>query len=74
MARPSSISKLQTRSLVRENSKKNPQMSKENFKGKEKFVTGPNGGLTLGQTGRLTVGRKITLTLEPNTGTRNISG
>jgi hypothetical protein len=37
----------------------NPQLSKENFKEKEKLVTGPDGGLTPGQTGRLTVGRKI---------------
>jgi hypothetical protein len=26
------------------------------------LVTGPDGGLTSGQTGRLTIGRKITLT------------
>jgi hypothetical protein len=32
----------------------NPQLSKENFKEKEKLVTGLNGGLTPGQTGRLT--------------------
>jgi hypothetical protein len=38
----------------------NPQLSKENFKEKEKLVTDPDGGLT---PGRLTVGRKITLTL-----------
>jgi hypothetical protein len=38
-------------------------MSKEHFKDKEKLVTGPDGGLTPGQTGRLTDGRKITLTL-----------
>jgi hypothetical protein len=41
----------------------NPQLSKDNFKEKEKLVTDPYGGLTPGQTGRLTVGRKITLTL-----------
>jgi hypothetical protein len=41
----------------------NPQLSKEDFKEKDKLVTGPNCGLTPGQTGRLTVGRKITLTL-----------
>jgi hypothetical protein len=41
-------------------------MPKENFKVKEKFVTGPGGGLTSGQTGRLTVGRKMTLTLTLN--------
>jgi hypothetical protein len=40
-----------------------PQESKENFKEKEKFVTGPNSGLTPGQFGLLTVGRKITLSL-----------
>jgi hypothetical protein len=37
----------------------NPQLSKE----KEKLVTGPNCGLIPGQTGKLTVGRKISLTL-----------
>jgi uncharacterized membrane protein len=42
---------------------RDPQLSKENFKDKEKLVTGPDGGLTPGQTGRLTVGTKITLTL-----------
>jgi hypothetical protein len=36
-------------------------MFKENFKEKEKLVTGPDCGLTPGQTGQLTVGRKITL-------------
>jgi hypothetical protein len=41
----------------------NSQLSKENFKKKEKLVTGLDDGLTPGQTGRLTVGRKITLTL-----------
>jgi hypothetical protein len=41
----------------------NLQLSKENFKEKEKLVTGPDGGLTPGRAGRLTVGRKITLTL-----------
>jgi hypothetical protein len=41
----------------------NQQMSKEIFKEKEKLVTDPDGGLTPGQTGRLTVGRKLTLTL-----------
>jgi hypothetical protein len=40
-----------------------PQLSKENFKEKEKLVKGPDGGLTPGQTGCLTVGCKITLTL-----------
>jgi hypothetical protein len=42
----------------------NLQLSKENFKEKEKLVTRPDDGLTPEQTGRLTVGRKITLTLE----------
>jgi hypothetical protein len=42
---------------------RNPQLSKENFKEKEKLVTGTDGGLTPRRTGRLTVGRKITLTL-----------
>jgi hypothetical protein len=37
-------------------------MFKEHFKEGEKLVTGPDYGLTLGQTDRLTVGRKITLT------------
>jgi hypothetical protein len=37
----------------------NPQLSKENFKENEKLVTGPDGGLTPGQTGRLTVGHNI---------------
>jgi hypothetical protein len=41
----------------------NPQLSKENFKEKEKLVKGPDCSLTLGQTGRLTVGSKITLAL-----------
>jgi hypothetical protein len=41
----------------------NPQLSEENFKEKGKLVTGPDGGLTAGQTGRLTVGHKMTLTL-----------
>jgi hypothetical protein len=41
----------------------NQQLSKENFKEKEKLVTGPDCGLTPGQTSRVTVGRKITLTL-----------
>jgi hypothetical protein len=39
-----------------------PQLSKENFKEKEKLVTGPDVGLTPGQTGRLTFGRKMALT------------
>jgi hypothetical protein len=39
------------------------QLSEENFKEKEKLVMGSDGGLTPGQTGRLTVGRKITLNL-----------
>jgi hypothetical protein len=38
-------------------------LSKENFKEKEKLVTGPDGCLTPVQTGRLTVGLKITFTL-----------
>jgi hypothetical protein len=39
-------------------------MSKEDFKEKEKLVTRvPDGRLTPGQTGRLTVGRKLTSTL-----------
>jgi hypothetical protein len=41
----------------------NPQLSKENFKEKEKSVTGSDCDLTPGQAGRLTVGCKITLTL-----------
>jgi hypothetical protein len=45
---------------VLENNK--PALSKENFKEKEKFITALDAGLTPGQTGRLTVGRKITLT------------
>jgi hypothetical protein len=40
----------------------NPLMSKENLKGEDKLVTGPDGSLTPGQTGRLTVGHKITST------------
>jgi hypothetical protein len=39
------------------------KLSKEDFKEKEKLVTGPDGALTPGQTGRLTIGRMITLTL-----------
>jgi hypothetical protein len=42
----------------------NIQLSKDNFEEKEKLVTDPVGGLTPGQTGRLTVGRKKTLTLK----------
>jgi hypothetical protein len=38
-------------------------MSKDNFKGKEKLATAPDGGLTPGKTGRLTVDRKMHLTL-----------
>jgi hypothetical protein len=41
----------------------NPRLCKENFKGKEKLVTGPDGGLTPGQTGRVTVCRKMSLTI-----------
>jgi hypothetical protein len=40
-----------------------PQLPKENFKKKEKLVMGPDCDLPPGETGRLTVGRKITLTL-----------
>jgi hypothetical protein len=40
----------------------NPQLFKENFKKSEKLVTGPDGGTISGQSDRLTVGRKITLT------------
>jgi hypothetical protein len=39
----------------------NRQLSKEKFKEKEKLVTGPDSGPP-GQTGQLTIGRKITLT------------
>jgi hypothetical protein len=39
------------------------RLSKENFKEEVKLVTGLDCGLTPGQSGRLTVGRKITLTL-----------
>jgi hypothetical protein len=38
-------------------------VSKENLKEKEKLVMGPDDGLTPGQTGRLIIGRKVTLTL-----------
>jgi hypothetical protein len=40
-------------------------MSKDNFEEKEKKIWSrvPDGGLTPGQYGRLTVGRNITLTL-----------
>jgi hypothetical protein len=41
----------------------NSQLSKENFKEKVESITGPGCGLTPGETGRLTVGCKITLTL-----------
>jgi hypothetical protein len=43
LARTSSNSKLQARPLVREGATKitNPQLSKENFKEKEKLVAGP---------------------------------
>jgi hypothetical protein len=41
----------------------NPQLSKENFKEKEKLVTSSDGGLTPEQTDQLTFSRKITLTL-----------
>jgi hypothetical protein len=49
--------------VLQTNKQTNLKLSKENFKEKEKLVTGPDGGLTPGQTGRLTVGCKITLTL-----------
>jgi hypothetical protein len=59
-----SNSKLQAHPLIKEGATiANLQLSKENFTKKEKLVMGPDGGLTLGQTGLLTVGRKITLTL-----------
>jgi hypothetical protein len=38
------------------------QMSEGNFKEKEKSITDPDGRLTPRQTGRLTVGRKLTST------------
>jgi hypothetical protein len=38
-------------------------VSKENFKEKEELVTGPDGDLTPRQSGRLTVGSKMTLTM-----------
>jgi hypothetical protein len=41
----------------------NQQLSKENFKEEENLVTVPDCALTPGQTGRMTVDRKITLTL-----------
>jgi hypothetical protein len=43
----------------------NPQLSKDNFKVEEKknWSRVPDCGLTSGQTGRLTVGLNITLTL-----------
>jgi hypothetical protein len=40
----------------------NPQLSKENLKEEENFVAGQNGRLTPRWTGRLTVGRNLTLT------------
>jgi hypothetical protein len=40
-----------------------PQLCKENLKGKEKLVAGPDFNLPSGQIGRLTIGREITLTL-----------
>jgi hypothetical protein len=43
---------------------RNPRLSKQNFKEKGNWSRGPDGGLTPGQTGRLTVGRKITLTFD----------
>jgi hypothetical protein len=69
LTRPSSNSKLKhVLSSERAPQKTNPQLSKENFKEKE-LVTGPDGSLTHGQFGRLTVGRNITSTfayVEPN--------
>jgi hypothetical protein len=73
LARSSSNSKLQTRPLVREGAT-NPELSKEKFKEKEKLIVGPRwvpdiktdwptGYLTSRRTGRLTVGRNVTLTL-----------
>jgi hypothetical protein len=47
----------------KENLKEKEKLSKENLKEKEKLVTGPDCGLTPGQTGRVTVGRKKILTL-----------
>jgi hypothetical protein len=41
----------------------NLQLSKENFKDREKLGTGPEGGLIPRRTCRLTVGRNVTLTL-----------
>jgi hypothetical protein len=41
-----------------------PKLSKENLKEKEKLVRAPDGGLTPGQTGRLTEGFKITFTFQ----------
>jgi hypothetical protein len=40
-----------------------PETVRRHFKEKEKLATGADGGLT--QTGRLTLGRKMTLTLAP---------
>jgi hypothetical protein len=63
LARSRSNSKLQTCPLVREGNKiPNAQLSKENFKTKQTLVTGSDRVLAPGQTGRLTVGHKITLT------------
>jgi hypothetical protein len=51
----------------------NLHLSKENFKEKEKLVMDPDCGLTPGQADRLTVCRKITLTLTLSTELRTVT-
>jgi hypothetical protein len=61
LTRPSCKSKLQTHSLVREGATKQETGNYGKNKGEKKLVTSHDCGLK-GQTARLTVGRKITLT------------
>jgi hypothetical protein len=65
LARISSDSKLESPSLTtgRYKIKKKQQLSKQSYKEKEKLVTGADGCLTPGRSGRLAFGRNITLTL-----------
>jgi hypothetical protein len=70
LAMPSSIfmSKFQTRPLVREDSpyKKGKYLEIVSVEREINWLRVPDGGLIPGQTGRLTVGRKINLNLNLN--------
>jgi hypothetical protein len=64
LAMPSSNSLLQTRPLFREGvTKWTTRKCLKKFKEEETFFAGHDGGLTPGQTSRLTVGCKISLAL-----------